>query len=1035
MKKLIGWCKDNILGLITLFLLAFIPLYPKLPLVDIKNTWVYVRVEDFYVFGALLVWGILFFRKKVTLNTPLTLPILGFWLIGVLATIHGVLLIFPTVANVFPNVALLSFIRRIEYMSLFFIAFSSVRGKWLLPWASVVLMVTLFLVSVYGIGQKYFSLPAYLTMNEEFAKGVPIQLSALSRVPSTFAGHYDFAAFLVLVIPIAVSLLLSVKSWFLKAILLIICGLGSFALVMTVSRISLVALVLSLGMLFATRNRKFILYMIPIIIISFFAFIRLSPTIIDRITSTVKQVDLLVSATNGAPIGKVSIVPKTYFEGKIVKQEFFRSTAEANNDQITGKEIVIPYTDLPDEVVLLATQDAPTGEDLPQGTGYINLTLSPVIRKLNNFFYEVKSKGSEPTEVQIINGPYIIKRTLAYDVSFTTRFQGEWPNAIAAFKRNILLGSGYGSVSLAVDNSYLRMLGEVGIAGFLAFAAIFVCIGVYIKKVWPSIDSPLVKSITLGGIAGFFGLLVNALFIDVFEASKIAFVLWIMVGLIVGTLGLYSKSATNFYNSILRIVSSVPAVVIMLIIMTMVLYGQLSRNYFTGDDFTWLRWAAESKLSDIPTYFTDAAGFFYRPGAKLYFSFMYNVFWLNQSMYHIVSLILHCMTVVLAFFLARKIFGRTLFALLTAMLFILMSGYGEAVFWVSATGFLFATNFALGSLLSYIRWEDSGKFKFFVIGLLCSLVAPLFHELGIVAPLLFLSYQFVLAKPLRFITLIPIPIYLMARYAAGSHWFSGDYNYNLLKLPFNALGNVLGYMLTMPGGSLGTSVYMLLRNVLREHLVISLLLVGALGIVIIVFRRSIRISGSYNRKVLGFSAAFFIIALLPFLGLGNISPRYGYMASIGLAIGMAYVIQKMYTHLLPSGKQVSRAIVVLGLGIFSLFQVIQIMSLHDNWHEAGEKVQKFIVSIDGAFEDTWRERPMEFHFVNVPIRAGEAWIFPVGLNDALWFVTQNPNLRIFQDATVEEALAVLEYESPTQKVFLFDETGAVSEKKKVRSVK
>jgi hypothetical protein len=56
-------------------------------------------------------------------------------------------------------------------------------------------------------------------MNEEFAKGVPIQLSALSRVPSTFAGHYDFAAFLVFTIPIAFSLFMSVRSWFTKILL------------------------------------------------------------------------------------------------------------------------------------------------------------------------------------------------------------------------------------------------------------------------------------------------------------------------------------------------------------------------------------------------------------------------------------------------------------------------------------------------------------------------------------------------------------------------------------------------------------------------------------------------------------------------------------------------------------------------------------------------------------------------------------------------------------------------------------------------
>ena len=47
--KFLQWIYDNSLSLITLFLLIFIPLYPKKPLVDVVNTWVYVRLEDFIV--------------------------------------------------------------------------------------------------------------------------------------------------------------------------------------------------------------------------------------------------------------------------------------------------------------------------------------------------------------------------------------------------------------------------------------------------------------------------------------------------------------------------------------------------------------------------------------------------------------------------------------------------------------------------------------------------------------------------------------------------------------------------------------------------------------------------------------------------------------------------------------------------------------------------------------------------------------------------------------------------------------------------
>ena len=235
--QLLKWIWHNALFLVTLFLLAFIPLYPKIPLIDIENTWVYIRLEDIIVVFVFLIWGTFFLFKKVTLKTPLTFPIMLFWIIGGLSTFHGVLLIFPTIANVFPNVAFFSFLRRIEYLSLFFIAFAAMKDKRHIYYVIATLVVVLLLVVGYGIGQKVFGFPAYLTMNEEFAKGIPIQLSQLSRVPSTFAGHYDLAAYLVLIIPILISLMFGFKNFILKIFLLITASLGFALLFMTVTRV------------------------------------------------------------------------------------------------------------------------------------------------------------------------------------------------------------------------------------------------------------------------------------------------------------------------------------------------------------------------------------------------------------------------------------------------------------------------------------------------------------------------------------------------------------------------------------------------------------------------------------------------------------------------------------------------------------------------------------------------------------------------------------------------------------------------------
>ena len=153
MKKIISWVWDNILFFETLFLLAFIPLYPKLPLINVQHTWVYVELDDFVVLVVLLSWLALLVKKKVSLKTPLTLPILIFWIIGAVSTMHAILLIFPTLANVFPNVAFLTYLRHIEYMSLFFVAYYGVKDKRLIPVVVSVLVLTLLAVIAYGFGQ------------------------------------------------------------------------------------------------------------------------------------------------------------------------------------------------------------------------------------------------------------------------------------------------------------------------------------------------------------------------------------------------------------------------------------------------------------------------------------------------------------------------------------------------------------------------------------------------------------------------------------------------------------------------------------------------------------------------------------------------------------------------------------------------------------------------------------------------------------------------------------------------------------------
>src|SRR5262249_27767515 len=148
---------------------------------------------------------------------PIGAPILTYWFIGLCSLFFSLLFIAPHLANFFPKIAAFSLLRRVEYMMLFFVGFGSIRNKKDVLFYLGVLSVTLVGVIVYGFGQHFylffwqkfpdffqkysFCFPSFQTGNEEFAKGIPLCLPQEARVTSTFGGHYDLAAYLVLFIP------------------------------------------------------------------------------------------------------------------------------------------------------------------------------------------------------------------------------------------------------------------------------------------------------------------------------------------------------------------------------------------------------------------------------------------------------------------------------------------------------------------------------------------------------------------------------------------------------------------------------------------------------------------------------------------------------------------------------------------------------------------------------------------------------------------------------------------------------------------
>ena len=180
MSKFLKWLDNHILEYLSLALLVFIPLFPKIPLADILPGYIVrIRLDDFFVGFAFIVWLIWLIRKKVTLKgNPLLIPLLLYFIVGIASSISAIFITKTVPAETLHISKLaLHLARRFEYASVFFVFFSSIKSLAQVKKYVFLAAIVLLAVSIYGFGQKYLYWPAFSTMNREFSKGVKLYLS------------------------------------------------------------------------------------------------------------------------------------------------------------------------------------------------------------------------------------------------------------------------------------------------------------------------------------------------------------------------------------------------------------------------------------------------------------------------------------------------------------------------------------------------------------------------------------------------------------------------------------------------------------------------------------------------------------------------------------------------------------------------------------------------------------------------------------------------------------------------------------------
>jgi len=416
--------------------LLFIPLYPKFPLFTVPFTYVQIRAEDFLIAA---IWGIFILRTIVLRKIkfpPITFQIGIYFLVGLLSLISAIFI----TKNIITSVAALHFLRRVEYLSIFFLAYWASKDQSSHKYYLELILISAIGVLLYGLAQIYLGAPVISTMDAEASKGMALTLRPGVPLSSTFAGHYDLAVFLIMILSFLTAILCSVKSWIKRIPFLIFFSAILWLFMQAGSRIGLLGLFLSVALI-CLLYRRFILGLFLFVVMS--VFIITSPAFIDRFQSIIKVFTSQVISVK--PAYAASVTP----------------------------------------------------------------TITPT-----------------PTPTEAL-------RAVQQDTSTSIRLDVEWPMSLRSFYKNPLLGTGYSSLGLATDNDYLRALGETGLLGTLAFLSVLIALFAKLKSAVKN-QQGINKIITVSAMGIFASFLVTAVFLDVFESSKIAILFWAYMGLALG---------------------------------------------------------------------------------------------------------------------------------------------------------------------------------------------------------------------------------------------------------------------------------------------------------------------------------------------------------------------------------------------------------------------------------------------------------------------------------------------------------------------
>lgn len=323
-----------------------------------------------------------------------------------------------------------------------------------------------------------------------------------------------------------------------------------------------------------------------------------------------------------------------------------------------------------------------------------------------------------------------------------------------------------------------------------------------------------------------------------------------------------------------------------LVILSFALYWRTLNFGFVLDDYYEVRGYSLREIISIFCSGWDSTGIgpkFYRPLVVISYALNHLFFKANPFGYHLTSIILNMINVILVYFVMIKIGGRPISGFVTAVLFLLMPYNAFSASWISHRYDVVMAIFYLGSFLAFASFYNNAnrKYSLYYFSILCYIFALMSKEMAVTLAFVILLYSYLESKKLEIKLIMPYFVILCS--------------YMIFRfLIFKEIGGFTAMFPLYEAIPLNLSLAFLRAFIPFSYMNPYYLVIYLLLFFILIYFGAIYFKSFKNKNKIFFAFFWICLTILPLYTIAR--SRLLYLPSIGFAMLLSLTCLKLYQN-------------------------------------------------------------------------------------------------------------------------------------------